>query len=91
MSKSSNKRTPLLLVTLIALLLVGYKVIFVVPPEVEEVNPASIIRLEGMINQLNSINLTNSAMNDPKLDTLEDINQPLPSLPIGRENPFSSF
>lgn len=91
MSKQSNKRTSFLVVTLIALLLVGYKVMFVVPPEVEEVNPASVIRLETMISQLNSVDLSTSAIKDPKFNTLEPIEQPLPSLPVGRANPFSDF
>lgn len=91
MSRPSNKRTTFLAMTLLALLLVGYKVVFVVPPEVEEVNPASVIRLEAMINQLNSVDLSSSAIKDPKFNTLDSIEKPLPSLPVGRNNPFSDF
>lgn len=92
MSKSSsNKRTSFLLITLIALLLVAYKVLFVVPPEIEEVNPAAVVRLEGMLNQLNSVDLSNGAFNDKKFNTLKSIESPLPTLPVGRTNPFASF
>lgn len=91
MSKQSNKRTSFMLITLLALLLVAYKVMFVAPPEIEEVNPASVIRVESMVSQLNSVDFSSSAINDPKFNTLETIEQPLISLPVGRSNPFSGF
>ncbi len=92
MSKpNKNQRTTFLAITLVALLIVAYKVLFVVPVEVEEVNPASVVRIEGMIGQLNSVDLTSSAINDPKFGTLEDMSRPLPTLPIGRTNPFAAF
>ncbi len=91
MSKQSNKRTSFMLITLLALLLVAYKVMFVAPPEIEELNPASVIRVESMVSQLNSVDFSSSAINDPKFNTLETIEQPLISLPVGRSNPFSGF
>ena len=107
MSKQSNKRTSFMLITLLALLLVAYKVMFVAPPEIEEVNPASVVRVESMVSlnsypasvvrvesmvsQLNSVDFSSSAINDPKFNTLETIEQPLISLPVGRSNPFSGF
>lgn len=91
MSKQSNKRTSFMLITLLALLLVAYKVMFVAPPEIEEVNPASVIRVESMVSHLNSVDFSSSAINDPKFNTLETIEQPLISLPVGRSNPFSGF
>lgn len=91
MGKSKNQRTTFLLITLLALLIVAYKVLFVVPAEIEEVDPVSVVRIETTINQLSSVDLSSSAINDPKFNNLKDITQPFVSVPVGRTNPFSSF
>jgi hypothetical protein len=91
MKNLKNKRTIILSVILLGLLVVAYKVIFVSPsqdPLVEE-NIAASANAEAILQQVESINFDTSVIKDQILKSLKSIESPIILLPVGRQNPFS--
>ena len=93
MKNLKNKRAAILSIILLGLLILAYKVMFVSSGVDESLlideNIAASIRVESMLQQVESINFDTSIMQDPRFKSLISIETPLISLPIGRENPFS--
>jgi hypothetical protein len=93
MKNLKNKRTSILVVILLGLLIVAYKIMFVSSDEnlpLEE-NITAGDRVESVLREVESINFDTSVMEDPKFQSLESIEVPLISLPIGKKNPFSAI
>lgn len=90
-SKANNKRPAVLVVILIALLIVGYKVMFVAPQDdlVIEENIAASQRVESILVKVQSISFDMGVLENQKFQSLESLEIPLPNLPIGKKNPFS--
>jgi len=93
MKNSKNKRTAVLAIILVGLLVIAYKVIFVAPPATDEFvfdeNAAVGEKVQAILLQVENINFDTTVLNDPKFQSLKSIDTPLPSLPIGKKNPFS--
>ena len=94
MKNLKNKRTSILAIILIGLLVVFYKVMFV-SPDVDDFsaneNIVASVRVEGILQQVETINFNLDIVEDVKFNPLKSIETPLISLPVGRENPFSSI
>lgn len=92
MKNSKNKRTAILALILIGLLFVAYKVMFVSPADemLAEDNIAAGERVVSILREVESINFDVSIIEDPRFKSLQSIEIPLPSLPIGKKNPFSA-
>lgn len=95
MKNPKNKRTSLLVIVLLGLLLVAYKVVFVSVPVdtgVEDENTMASQRVESILAQVESINFDNvSIARDPKFQSLQSIDTPLESRSYGKKNPFSAI
>jgi len=91
MKNLKNKRTSILAIILIGLLVIAYKVMFVSPDDdlVVSENVTASVRVETILRQVETINFNLSIVDDLKFNSLKSIETPLISLPIGRENPFS--
>jgi len=91
MKKNKNKRTIILGLILVALLIVAYRMVFVSSDSefLAEENIAASSRVERTLLQIENINFDRGALQDPKFLFLQSIEVSLPSLPIGRQNPFS--
>ena len=92
MKSKNNKRTTILAIILLALLIVGYRVVFVAPADdlsVEE-NIAASQRVEGMLAKVRSISFDMSILENQKFQSLKSLEIPLVSLPVGKKNPFSA-
>lgn len=93
MKNSKNKRPLILAIILIGLLVIGYKVVFTSPSadflaeENTEINTAE--KVETILNEIEKINFDTKVMTDPKFTSLKSIETILPSLPVGKRNPFS--
>ena len=92
MKNSKNKRTAILALILVGLLFVAYKVMFVSPVDdmVAEENVAAGERGGAILREVESINFDVSVITDPRFKSLQSIEIPLPSLPVGKKNPFSA-
>lgn len=93
MKNSKNKRTAILAIILVGLLIVAYKTMFVTQDDTSvfsEENIAASERVASILREVESINFDTGIMDDPKFRSLESIEIPLPSLPIGKKNPFSA-
>jgi hypothetical protein len=91
MKDKKNKRTMILTVILIGLLVVAYKVMFVSSVAIENSTEdvGSINKIESVLKQVESIKLDTSAFGDEKIKSLRSIEQQQLSLPIGKSNPFA--
>jgi len=91
MKNQKNKRTIVLSAILVGLMIVAYKVLFMAPGDDFSSTENSIESENVMrsLREVESINLNTNVANDPKIKTLENLNSPLPQLPIGKKNPFS--
>lgn len=93
MKNLKNKRPIILVVILIGLLVIGYKVIFTSPSadflaeESTEISTAK--KVEIVLDEVEKINFDTKVMSDPKFISLKSIETILPSLPVGKRNPFS--
>lgn len=88
-SKKSNY-TPVLIVVLVGLAIVAYKMMFA--PASEEllvVDDVAVSRVEIILRQVESINFDSSIISDQKFNSLQSIEVPMISLPVGKRNPFS--
>lgn len=93
MKNSKNKRTAILSIILLGLLVLAYKVVFMPPSDdtlVEE-NTAIFEKVEAILIQIESIDFDISVIKDQKIKSLRSIETPLISLPIGKRNPFSGY
>lgn len=83
----------ILLGILIGLIVFAYKVIFMPSSTDSAVDDSSTASqaVEQILNQVNKINFDTSVTQDPKLNSLKSIETPLPSIPVGKKNPFSGF
>ena len=93
MKNSKNKRTIILAVILVGLLVIAYKVMFVSSEEslsVDE-NIAASSRVEAILQEVSNINFDMSIKTDPKFQSLKSIETPLISLPVGKKDPFSAI
>jgi len=94
MKNSKNKRTIILAVILLGLLILAYKVFFVSSSDSDsdslliDENITASARVESVLQQVESISFDMSIIQDQKFKSLKSIEIPLISLPIGRENPF---
>ncbi len=87
-----TKNTSLLLILLLALLVVAYKFMFTTPYEgsylSSDLSESQVVI--STLNRLQTVNFDISIANDPKFKTLRSIENPLPNIPVGKTNPFSS-
>jgi len=89
--ETKKNRKWVLLIILMALLAVAYKVVFV--SSVDETliiddNSSSADKINTIKQQIDSISFDTSILNDQKFNSLKSIDNPLPSLPVGKSNPF---
>lgn len=91
MKNSKNKRTTILAIILLGLLILAYKTMFVSPDEdlLGDENIVASQRVESVLNEIDKINFDTSIMENANFKSLKSIEIPLPALPVGRENPFS--
>ena len=92
MKTSNNKRTTVVIFVLIGFAIIGYKIMFVAPPDDFSISENIIAseRVERILKEVEQINFDISVMVDPKFTSLKSIEIPLVSLPIGKKNPFSA-
>jgi hypothetical protein len=91
MKNLKNKRTTIMLIILLGLLVLAYKVMFA-PASEDLSNGENVIviqRIETMLNEVKSINFDTSIIENQNFKSLKSIEIPLLSLPVGRKNPFS--
>lgn len=81
-----------MLTFLLALLVVAYKFIFTVPYEGAYLSSdlAESQIVISTLNRLQTVNFDVSIASDAKFKTLKSIEAPLPNIPVGKTNPFSS-
>ncbi|MFA6269796.1 MAG: hypothetical protein WC657_01135 [Candidatus Paceibacterota bacterium] len=92
MKNSKNKRTIVLAVILLGLLVVAYKTMFVSSNNdllVSDENVLAGERVETILKEIEGINFDLSVMENESFKSLKSIETPLVSLPVGRPNPFS--
>lgn len=91
MRTKKNTRTNMLVILLIAIVIFGYKFLFVEP--VDEFsfqeNQAVMDRVTVLIQSIENINFDTDVINDPKFNSLKSIDTPLINIPLGKDNPFS--
>jgi hypothetical protein len=90
---SKNKRTAILAVILVGLLILAYKIMFVTSSE-DLLSNEDIVasgKVETILKEIESINFDTSITENQNFKSLKSIEIPLISLPIGRKNPFSSI
>lgn len=93
MKNSKNKRTVILAIILLGLLIIGYKVVSTSPnadlltEESAENNIGE--KIGSILKEVESINFNVGVMKESKFMSLKSIEIPLISLPIGKKNPFS--
>jgi hypothetical protein len=93
MKNLKNKRTAILAVVLIGLLAVAYKVMFMAPSGADssaDQNVAASARVELLLRQVNNIKFDVSVVQNDKFKSLKNLELSLPSVPVGRRNPFAS-
>jgi len=91
MKNLKNKRTAILAIILLGLLILAYKTMFVSTDEVlsNEENIVASERVETILKEIESINFDTSIMENNNFKSLKSIEIPPLSLPIGRNNPFA--
>ena len=92
MNNSRHKRTTIMVLILLGLLIIAYKVMFVSPVEEDSLvseDIASGERVVGILREVESINFDTSVFQDAKFRSLRSIENILPVLPVGKKNPFS--
>jgi hypothetical protein len=90
MKNFKNKRTAILAIILLGLLVLAYKVMFA--PTEDLSNDENVIasqRVEGILQEIESINFDTSIMENQSFKSLKSIEIPPLSLPVGRKNPFA--
>ena len=91
----SNKRTIILLVILLILVMIGYPMIKgnSVEPLASQASNEPIIseQVKKMLDDLTSAKLDISVLQSPELLELNDLTLPLIGVPVGRVNPFASI
>lgn len=92
MNKSKNKKTGILLIVLLALLIIGYKVMFPSAGDVlisdEQVLASQ--KVESILKEVESISFDTSVLQDLKSKSFVSLETPLVSLPVGKKNPFAA-
>jgi len=92
MKNSKNKRAIILGIILIGLLILAYKTMFVPNNGNDLIVDENVIasqRVEGILKEIEGINFDTSVMEDQNFKSLQSIEIPALSLPVGRKNPFS--
>lgn len=91
-NQKSNKRTSILIIILLALLILAYKVIFAPAGEdmASDENIIASARAEAILKEIETINFDMAVVEDPTFKSLKSIEIPLLTLPVGRPNPFSA-
>lgn len=82
-----------MLLVLLALLFVAYKVMFApagIDPYASDQSALEGERVLGILQQIEKISFDVSVINDPKFKSLKSLEIPLPSLPVGKKNPFAA-
>lgn len=92
MKNSKSKHTGILIVILLGLLILAYKTMFVSDTSdlSFEENIAASARVESILSQIESISFDTSIVESENFNSLKSIEIPLPALPVGKKNPFSS-
>src|SRR5690242_16408885 len=92
MKGKKNTRLIVMIVILLGLLIIAYRTIFVkeAVDTTAEANVEASARVEAILHQVEGISFDISLLSDPKLESLRNIQMPLPSIPIGKKNPFTS-
>lgn len=93
MNNQKKKRTSILLLVLVALLFVAYKVMFApagIDPYASDQSSLEGERVLGILQQIEKISFDVSVISDPKFKSLKSLEIPLPSLPVGKKNPFAA-
>ncbi|MFH0804365.1 MAG: hypothetical protein V1896_02075 [Candidatus Zambryskibacteria bacterium] len=91
MKNFKNKRTAILAIILLGLLILAYKMMFA-PTDEELLVDENIIaseRVEKILRDIENINFDTSIIENQNFKSLKSIEIPMISLPVGRENPFS--
>ncbi|MEK7635328.1 MAG: hypothetical protein AAB446_02795 [Patescibacteria group bacterium] len=90
MKDSKNKRSIILGLVLVGLLIVAYKVMLAPPSDTSSIdeNATASARVEALLQQVENIKFDTGIIEDQKFKSLKSIETPLISLPVGRENPF---
>ena len=92
MKDSKNKRTIILGIVLLGLLIIAIKMVFLPSTDnglTSAENTMAEEKAMVVLKELASINFDTGILNDQKFQSLKSIEIPLPSLPIGKKNPFS--
>jgi flagellar basal body-associated protein FliL len=91
MKNNKNNRTTILGVVLVSLLIFGYKVLFMSSSDTAwDENNVAGEKAAAILKEVEAINFNTDIVNDQKFKSLNSIESPLPSLPIGKKNPFSA-
>jgi hypothetical protein len=93
MKRSSNRRSIILSLILLILVIVAYNTLMSSPEEQGEEVAADLAgssRVEALLATVNGISFDRSVFSDPRFATLKSIETPLPSRPVGKQNPFGS-
>lgn len=91
MKNSKKARTNLLLAVLVGLLIIAYKMLFSTPVDMSmDENAAASARVQATLIQVQAINFDVSALNEPKINSLQSIEIDLPNIPVGKKNPFAN-
>lgn len=92
MKNSKNKRSTILVIILLGLLIVAYKFIFAPSSEsaLSDENIAASARVENILKEIEDINFDTSVLQDQNFKSFKSIETPLISLPVGRKNPFAN-
>jgi len=93
MNKRNNKRTAVLAIILLGLLVIAYKSIFMSSPvDIIDTNEDSQVgdNSTGILGEIDGINFDTTIIDDKIFKSLKSLEIPLASIPIGRRNPFSS-
>ena len=92
MHNSNNKSITILLAILIAGASVLYRSVFVSSTESLLMGSETVnSKIEQTLSKLDSTSFDMAVFNNPKFQTFESIEAPLPSVPKGRTNPFAAI
>lgn len=93
MKNLKNKRTSILAIILLGLLILAYKMMFAPTDDglTGEENIIASQRVEQILKEVESINFDTSIMDNESFQSLKSLEIPLISLPVGRRNPFSNI
>jgi hypothetical protein len=94
MKNSKNKRSIILGIILLGLLVLAYKMMFMAPTDdtlSAGENIAASVRVGSILQQVENIKFDTSITEDRKFKSLKSIEIPLISLPIGKKDPFSGI